>query len=451
MRVLVVTHYFPEHKSGIVVVAEELARRLAARGADVEWMASVVGPGAGPKGVRRLPVRAWNVTERRLGFPYPLWGPLSLGRLARAVGRADVVHLHDGLYMGNVAAYLLARRLGKPVVATQHIGAIPYSSPLLRGLLGAANRTLARLVLAGADRCVFISPSVQDYFTNLCRFARPPLYLPNGVDAEVFHPVGDEERRALRARLGLAADRRVLLFVGRFVEKKGLRLLHELARSLPEFQWVFVGWGPEDPARWGLPQVRCVGPLPQRDIAAWYRAGDLLVLPSVGEGFPLVVQEAMACGLPAFITSETAGGAPGVETILFCAEPRVEAWAETLRAIDPRDLAARRPLVATFARRWSWDACADSYLQLFEEAIRERRRGAVPAAAAREAHQLLSKTWPSAGLRARFHEYCVMPGDSGRTLPSPSPTSMPLTYSDCSKVGSQAVRLGASCGKGSDG
>jgi glycosyltransferase involved in cell wall biosynthesis len=369
MRVLVVSHYFPEHRSGIVIVAAELARRLAAQGVSVEWMASVVGPGDGPEGVQRVPVEAWNVTERRFGFPYPLWGPSALVDLEEAVERCDVVHLHDALYMGNVAACLLARRKGKPVVVTQHIGAIPYSSPVLRGLLGTANRTLGRLVLGGADRCVFISPQVQEYFAGCVTFPRPPLYVPNGVDRTLFYPAAPSARRDLRAQLGLLQDRPVLLFVGRFVEKKGLRFLHRLATELPDLHWVFIGWGPEDPATWGLPQVRCVGTLPQPAIADYYRAADLFVLPSVGEGFPLVVQEAMACGLPACISSETAQGAPEVESVLDCLDLEPRAWLAALQGAvaDRRELEARREEVAAFARRWCWDCCTSRYLELFRE------------------------------------------------------------------------------------
>jgi glycosyltransferase involved in cell wall biosynthesis len=369
MRALTVTHYFPEHRSGICVVAAELAGRLAARGVSVEWAASVVAPGEGPDGVARLPVRAWNVTERRLGFPYPLWGPWSLARLEAAVRRCDVVHLHDCLYMSNVAAYLCARRLGKPVVVTQHIGAIPYSSPVLRGLLGAANHTLGSLVLGGADRCVFYSPRVQDYFARFIRFRREPLFVPNGVDGGVFHPAAAADRPGLRARLGLPADRPVLLFVGRFVEKKGLRMLRQLAAALPQFEWVFVGWGPEDPSAWGLGHVRCTGSLPQPAIADYYRAADLLVLPSVGEGFPLVVQEAMACGLPAMISTETAEGAPETAGLLWCLDLNPKLWEHTLGGLAerPEEIDARRETVTQYARRnWDWDVCADRYLRLLQ-------------------------------------------------------------------------------------
>ena len=121
MRVLLVTHYYAEHRGGVEIVAAELARRLAARGVEIIWVASD-GPAASSTGVTRLPVSAWNLTEQRLGFPYPLWSPLALLRLSQQVRAADVIHLHDSLYLGNVVAYLWARWYHRPVVVTQHVG-----------------------------------------------------------------------------------------------------------------------------------------------------------------------------------------------------------------------------------------------------------------------------------------------------------------------------------------
>lgn len=162
----------------------------------------------------------------------------------------------------------------------------------------------------------------------------------------------------------------MLLFVGRFVEKKGLPLLKELARRFPDCAWAFVGWGPDDPALWGLPNVICLGSLPQREIAACYQAADLLVLPSVGEGFPLVVQEAMACGTPALISAETAGGYPPAGPLTYTVEPTPEEFERRLRAIlaEPAALAARRAEVAAFARdHWDWERCADRYAEVLRE------------------------------------------------------------------------------------
>ncbi len=377
MRVLLVTHYFPEHRGGVEIIAGELARRLGQRGVEVDWVAS--GGEAVPEtnGPRRIAAPAWNITERRLGFPYPLWGPFTLIGLGRRVARCDVVHLHDSLYLGNAVAFLWASWHRKPVVVTQHIGTVPYSQRLLRALLGLANRTIARIVLGGSDQVVFYSPRVQSYFSRLVRFRRPPLFMPNGVDTARFSPVSEAQRQTLRTKLSFPADAKVRLFVGRFVEKKGLPLLRQLAAVRPRDLWVFIGWGSDDPARWGMGNVLCPGGLSQEAIADYYRAADILVLPSVGEGFPLVVQEAMACGLPVLISPETLEGAPDASTVIEIAELNVSAWNRAIERLDAvEDDAGHRRRIAEFTQRWNWDNLADRFVDLFKSLLHRRVHGA---------------------------------------------------------------------------
>src|SRR6185369_9541446 len=78
-----------------------------------------------------------------------------------------------------------------------------------------------------------------------------------------------------------------VLFVGRFVEKKGLTLLRTSA-DLPGVRWTFVGRGPLSPAGWALPPgaLALPGVLPPASVADAMRDADVLVLPSKGEGFP---------------------------------------------------------------------------------------------------------------------------------------------------------------------
>jgi glycosyltransferase involved in cell wall biosynthesis len=154
-------------------------------------------------------------------------------------------------------------------------------------------------------------------------------------------------------------------------------VLRELIQRLPQVYWLFAGWGPLDPATWGGTNVNVVHS--PSNIVELYQAADLLVLPSVGEGFPLSVQEAMACGTPALVGSETASGSPHARAVLL-AEPTgsadtVERWASRLQSLlaSPRALEALRPQVARFAREhWSWDRCAARYAELLRACAARR-------------------------------------------------------------------------------
>ena len=372
MRLLTVTAYFDTHRGGVELVAGRLARELQARGFEVIWVATdAVAPS--PDGVNNVPIKALNLLERLLGVPYPFPSLASIRRIGQEVARADAVLLHDSLYATNVAAFLAARRAGKPVVVVQHIGEVPYSNPILRLMMKLANAMIAKPLLARADQVVFISEITRRFFAGL-RFARPPLAIFNGVDTEIFRPAaGGEESRALRIRLGLAEDRPVVVFVGRFVEKKGLNLIRLMAASRPDLQFALAGWGPIAPESWALPNVTVFASLQGASLAELYRAGDILALPSTGEGFPLVVQEAMACGLPVVCGAETAQADPAAAPFLsgIAIDPAApDATAAQFTAAIERILslgwdAQGREQRSGFARAtYAWSAAADRYAAL---------------------------------------------------------------------------------------
>jgi glycosyltransferase involved in cell wall biosynthesis len=383
VNVVLVTHYYPAHRGGVERIAAQLAERLVAAGnAAIEWHASDCDPAPAPvAGLRCVPAASWNFAERRLGFPYPLWSPGALRRLRRAVREADVVHVHDCLYLGSVMAFFAARLARTPVLVTQHVGFIPYRNPLLRLMLAAANRLLGRIVLGGASQVVFESDAVQSYFSRRVRLRSEPVLIANGVDTDSFAPCDAAAREGLRAALGAAPAQPLLLFIGRFVEKKGLPVLRELATRMPGSLWILGGLGPVDPRSWNLPNVKVVDAPRIDQLASLYQAADLLVLPSVGEGLPLVVQEAMACGTPALVGTETAAACPPQANAPLLAEPTGEAdtarrWHKRLSQLlaDPKSLAELRPRVAAFARdNWSWQQCVQRYAALLRDCAARSR------------------------------------------------------------------------------
>jgi glycosyltransferase involved in cell wall biosynthesis len=369
MRILTVSSFFESHGGGLEIVAGALARALAARGHDSRHAAAALSPTPTGSGVTRIALAAHDPLEALTGLPMPLPHRAARQQLEEEVRAADAVVIHDALYANSQLARRYARRYRKPWIVIQHIGAIPYRSPALRAALAAANRLVTRPTLRAASQTVFISDTVRSQFGGVA-FARPPVLMFNGVDASTFHPLDPAARRALRARLGLPEDRPQLLFVGRFVEKKGLAALRDLARLRPDCDLLLVGSGPIDPASWGLPNVRLPGRKSHAELAELYRAVDALVLPSVGEGYPLVVQEAMATGLPVYCGLDSALADPEAASFLtgVTVDPRhpaatARSFADAISAIP---LSRVNEAAADYARRrYSWDSNAARIEEMF--------------------------------------------------------------------------------------
>ena len=388
LRALNISAFFPAHGGGIEVVAGQLATRFARAGVRVHWMAGGPNaelPGEATPGLVVDRAASLDFLERSVGLPAPVWGPASLRRLWRRVGTSDIVHVHDYLYLSSLAAVLFARLRRRPVVLTQHIGDIAFDARLPRLALRLLNRTLGRWVLSRVDQVVFVGRPVMSYFGRFVRYRRPPLLIPNGVDHAVCHPdISDPSAAGPPdpASPMVPADAPLkALFVGRFVEKKGLAHLHR-CMALPDVHWTFVGRGPISPAEWNIPASRLQlrGMLAPSEVADAMRAADLLVLPSKGEGFPLVIQEALSCGTPVLVSREIADAFPEIDSRCVWsvdltpsaaaddAEVAGRLAAEIARLARARDLlSAARPHAVALAAQWSWEICVDGYMKVYQE------------------------------------------------------------------------------------
>jgi alpha-maltose-1-phosphate synthase len=357
LRILTVTHFFESHRGGIEIVAGQLARELAELGHECAWAASGGDVPPDDDCVRDIPLKTFDPLERATGLPMPVPMPRAAFKLWRAVGHSDGVVIHDALYATSLIAAVSAWWHRKPTVLIQHIGAIPFSSRLLRGVMRFANWAVTRPMMRAASQTVFISHTVRQQFASM-RWRRAPAVLFNGVDTARFHAPSPARISEAKATFGLAADRPTLLFVGRFVEKKGLGVLREIARALPGYDFVMVGAGPIDPAAWQLPNVRVLGALPPPRLAGLYQAVDALVLPSTGEGYPLVIQEAMASGLPVFCGDEAAQADPDAARFLVglpvdLAAPQ-ECAARFAAEIGKHDLERSVEAAAYAAQTYDW-------------------------------------------------------------------------------------------------
>jgi glycosyltransferase involved in cell wall biosynthesis len=337
-------------------------------------------------------VPALNLLERAADVPFPLFSPALAAALRRELARTDVVHAHGFLYLSSVGALVGAsatRPSRRPArVLTEHVGHVPYASAAIDRVEGVAIASVGRLAARSADAVIVFNGRVDDEIAALAPNT-PRSFIPNGIDLERYRPPAPGERAALRARLGWD-DRPRILFVGRLVERKGLELVVAVGTAAAGALEVLLV-GPGDPPRDLPPSVHAVGPRDADAVAELYRAADALLLPSHGEGFPVVAQEALASGLPVVLRDlrEYAATIEGAGEAVQLAAPEPAALRRALDAVladpDARER-ARRAARAHAEARFSWERAVEAHERVYAEAVervRARPRRRRPSAARR--------------------------------------------------------------------
>ncbi len=294
---------------------------------------------------------------------------------------SPVQALHANYWLSAVSAHDLKHRLELPLVATFHTLARVKAEA---GDLEPRAREEAEARIIGCCDAICASNPVEaDQLRQL--YGAPPERLelvPSGVDHAFFSP-GD--RAGARTALGLD-DRPTLLFVGRIQPLKGLTVAVEaLARLRDRSTRLVVVGGPsgaEGPAElarvMGLiaelglgDRVTFIEPQPHHMLSTWYRAADVVVVPSRSESFGLVALEAAACGVP--VVASAVGGLrtlvdDGV-TGLLVEDRDPAAWARAIdRLLDEPEKAAWMGAdAAADARRYSWSTTAGRLRRLYAD------------------------------------------------------------------------------------
>ncbi len=369
MKILTLSNYYPEHVGGIEFVALNLVTNWR-ENHQVRWLACDVKRHHHLCGPDDIPLPALNFTEDKLGFPYPVPVGGSVFRIIEQVKWSQIVHLHDCLYLANLITFMVARWYRKPLVVTQHTALSSFPQAYKRFLQRLAYDTFGRLILKNADKVVFISSRVKNWFEGRINFKHTPEFFPNGVDHSLFFPPSLEERESSRARLGFTPNQLVLLFIGRFMPNKGVYFVHSLAQARPDVRWLMLGDGGINPRQWSLPNVQVIPPRPHAELREYYIAADIFVLPSAGEGFPLTVQEALSCGLPAAVSHETAAQFPDAPLIKL----DIDTLSVALQVLDnlfsdQEKIRLLGTVSAEYAQRWDWHKVSGRYERLFMQLI----------------------------------------------------------------------------------
>ena len=382
---------------GMNIYVLESAQRMAAMGVKVDIFTrrtdaaqpDIVEISAGVR-VRHIDCGHGNLTKEQL--------PAHIAGLSKEFLRIlktdnyDVIHSH--YWISGKVAMQAAKELGIPLVHTMHTMARVKNLNLAEGetpepmirvqgetqVVAAANALIANTDAEGASLV-----SLYDACPDIVHVVSP------GVDLYTFTP-GDG-RSASRAVVGQPQEALVVSFVGRIQPHKGpevlIRAASELVKHSPILRHKLIvnviggasGANTEEVDRlkelttWlGIDDVvRFAPPVSRADLPQWYRASDLVVVPSYSESFGLVALEAQACGTPVVATA--VGGlrtavADGISGVLVDGhDPK--AWSSVISRLlqEPQ----RRVLLSMgaieHASHFGWDATARGTLDIYDQVI----------------------------------------------------------------------------------
>jgi D-inositol-3-phosphate glycosyltransferase len=391
---------------GMNVYIAEVAKRLAARGTEVEIFTRAVcrdtpplaelAPGVLVRSVVAGPFEELDKTE----LPAQVCAfTLEVLRAEAAAepGKYDLIHGH--YWLSGMVGAAVKERWGVPLMQSMHtLGKVKNDSLAAGDTPEPAERIRGEHeVVAAADRLVANTDEESAQLVKYYGADAGKVHTVNpGASLRVFRPGEPGARQAARAKLGVRQDAVVLMFAGRVQPLKGpdivlktaARLLADVPSLRDRLQVVMVG-GPSGRAERADPDrlrelagqlgitgiVRFEPPCPQSELADWYRAATLVLTPSHSESFGLVALEAQACGTP--VVAARVGG--------LCTAVRDGYSGLLVDGHDPRDWAgALRPLLAAprlleslsagavrHASAFGWSATVENLTTVYTGAMEE--------------------------------------------------------------------------------
>ncbi|MFO7260063.1 MAG: glycosyltransferase family 4 protein [bacterium] len=369
MRILQQCIYFPPEVGGLESHAYYLCRELVRLGDEVTMVTSRSKPEAPAREVMDgvQVIRTWFPGKSPAGWiAHTLASIPTYLPLAR---QADVLHAQT--FASAPPAMLAQARFGKPMVLTLH------TSHFLRLAKRPAWRPVLRRIIRAADWLLAASEEIRDVALELYPHPRAEA-LTNGVDTELFRPIGAPPR-TMDGRRRVIVPRR--LFPKNGVEYF-IRAMPLLRREL-DVEALIVGDGPERPRLEALARelgvadaIRFLGARPNTEMPALYAEADVAVFPSLMEATSVAALEAMSCGRP--VAASRVGGLPEI----------VDEEVGTLfRPADPEDLAARLAALLRDAdlaklgrrardrvvQRWSLERLARRHQEIYRTLLNESR------------------------------------------------------------------------------
>jgi len=371
------SYYFPPQYSGAALQALNLAKKLRNMSVEVSFITVNHGDSPARDVVDGFKVFRLHEGKGKFG-EFLLWK--NMWQLVREQ-KPDILHSHGGYlknsFIGPLARYYQKKSLIKVSLADND----------LHGLGKGKSGWLHKRFMSMVDRYASISSRVTEELKSYGFPDEKIREIPNGVDSERFHSVLPEEKKKLRSLHGFPLNEPMLLYAGVIDERKNVKWLvqewENIYKDYPGFLAVVGPASREDKdmrlynslRRYEGRMKNKLFFIPFTDrISDFYKMADIFVLPSVNEGMPNVVLEAMSSGLPCLVNKVS-----GAEDLihngngLFFDTKKPDTFIEGLRQLGVKDdrlrIGEKARQDITF--RYSIERIAERYSLLYEEMLQK--------------------------------------------------------------------------------
>ena len=245
-----------------------------------------------PKGVKLIEGKSYPFLYNNFGIPQPIFTPNALRLLKKAVKNNDVVIINDRYYISSFFAFKYAKKFGKKIILILQTPVLKYNWPL--SIIYNINNKLSKKIVKNSDKIFAVTYETGSQVLDSLDIEKEIDVLYNPVDLNHFKKKSKKFKDF------------TILFVARFVDKKGVFLLPKIAKALEDkkVKIIAIGDGPrlnkikrecED-----LKNISFIGKITdKKKLAEYYLKSHIFLISSThGEAFPLVIGEALSAGLP---------------------------------------------------------------------------------------------------------------------------------------------------------
>lgn len=383
MKVLHIAASLSAKWGGPTYVVKALTESLIRKGIAVSIL-SLIGEKVGKEIIYPEGVQVEVFKEGLFSIMWTGYSPNITKALAAKANNYNIIHIHEIWHYPGYAAYYAAKRAGKPYIVTVHGSLDPWClkyKGLKKGIYAAL---IQRRIL---NEAAAIHAITEEEAEDIRAFGivAPILVIPNGIDPAEFQALpSPEEMDSIYPEL---KGKKVLLFLGRIHQKKGLDILArafgQIARSRKDLHLLIVGPDNDNyrsqverllESEGVLDLTTFTGMLAEREKLAALSRADVCVIPSYSEVRTIVALEAMACGLPVIITQQCHFPEVVEANAGIVIEPKADQLADALNELlDNSKLCeemgenGRRLIMDKF----TWDKIADQMIQLYEDVSRK--------------------------------------------------------------------------------